>query len=333
MSDETTAQTPFDQITPDDFSRVDLAQHSEVEARLAVEGQVGASPNADPIAADSVAVEAVASDCAQLDGAPVEDVVSTDASASEPTIVTEDAPVQETVSGVSPIECVITPTVPIEPIVTDAVAIEPISVTEDPSFVDDPALAFSTSHPDGSELSPTPIAPPVTAAIIRPPMNSGGWTIPILCAGLALLAAAVIIPQTEDNRRLVYEREKLKVDLERVDRQITTNDEFLRKIAADATLAERLAQRQMKMIRQGTSVLELKGSGTDEMSPFQLVNVPAAEPLPPYQPVGGILGRAFSSRRMSLYLIGAGLMMTAFGLVMGSGPMSRIRNAAVSLTA
>ncbi len=51
------------------------------------------------------------------------------------------------------------------------------------------------------------------------------------------------------------------------------NGEFLQKVADSPNLAERLAQRQMKIIRQGTRVLELKGGREDEMSPFHLVNV------------------------------------------------------------
>ena len=41
-------------------------------------------------------------------------------------------------------------------------------------------------------------------------------------------------------------------------------------VANDANLAERLAQRQMKVYRAGTAVLELKRQGKDEMSPFLL---------------------------------------------------------------
>src|SRR5690242_14281732 len=46
------------------------------------------------------------------------------------------------------------------------------------------------------------------------PTRGGGWTIPILCAGIALIACCVLIPQADANRRLIYERQMLKMDLE-----------------------------------------------------------------------------------------------------------------------
>ena len=96
-------------------------------------------------------------------------------------------------------------------------------------------------------------------------------------------------------------------------------------------LAERLAQRQMKMVREGTSVLELKnvhhanaswggggGAGLrDSMSPYLLVSVPPPAPMPPYQPVGGTLARVCRHPKSQLYLTGVGLMLMACGLVLG----------------
>jgi hypothetical protein len=149
--------------------------------------------------------------------------------------------------------------------------------------------------------------------------STGAWTIPILCLGLALLACSAILPQVEDNRRAVWEREKLQRDLTQLDKQVETNDEFLAKLGNDPALAERLAQRQMKMIRSGTSVLELKGeTAKDEMSPFLLVNVPPPAPLADFKPAGGLAG-VFLDKRVSTYVMGAGFLLVAVGLVLG-GP-------------
>ncbi len=156
-----------------------------------------------------------------------------------------------------------------------------------------------------------------------PPRSSaGGWTIVLLCIGIALIACCVLIPQADENRRLAYQREKLKADLEQVERQISVNGEFLRLLSDDPTLAERLAQRQMKVIREGTSVLDIEGNtgARDDMSPFLLVNVPPPAPMPPYQPIGGVLARMCRDARSQLYLIGTGLMMMAVGLVLGYTP-------------
>jgi len=151
--------------------------------------------------------------------------------------------------------------------------------------------------------------------------RSGAWTIPLLCAGLALIAACMIIPQTEANRQIVYEREKLRADLEHLQKQVSVNAEFLKKVEDDSTIAERLAQRQMKFIRQGTSILELTDEQADkDLSPFILTNVPPPEPLGAYRPHGGHFAALCSQPRSQLYIIGAGLMLLAIGLVLGEAP-------------
>jgi hypothetical protein len=165
---------------------------------------------------------------------------------------------------------------------------------------------------------------------LGPPPRGGGWTVAVLCAGICLIACCVIIPQADANRRLVYEREKLKIDLESIREQVTTNDEFLRRVADDPNLAERLAQRQMKIIREGTRVLELKQDGAKggagggmlptDVSPFHLVAVAPPPPMPPYEPNGGRLARLCYDPHKRLYLMGTGLFLMAAGLVCGFGP-------------
>jgi len=169
---------------------------------------------------------------------------------------------------------------------------------------------------------------------LGPPPGGGGWTVAALCAGIGLIACCVIIPQADANRRLVYERERLKIDLDSIRKQVATNDEFLHRVADDPNLAERLAQRQMKIIREGTRVLELKrpgkaghGSGAgalsqtpDDVSPFHLVAVAPPPAMPPYEPTGGALAGLCYDPHRRLYLMGAGLFLMAAGLVCGFGP-------------
>ncbi len=78
----------------------------------------------------------------------------------------------------------------------------------------------------------------------------------------------------------------------------------------------------MKIIRAGTKVLTLKGEGETEMSPFQLTNLAPPPQLPPHQSRGGMLAAVCYNPRSRLYLIGAGLLMTAAGLVLGLGARS-----------
>ncbi len=152
------------------------------------------------------------------------------------------------------------------------------------------------------------------------PSHSSLWSIPLLCAGLSIIAVCVLVPQMELNRRLMAERNKLQADLDYTQRQLAMNDEFLKHVGADSGLAERLAQRQMKMIRQGTSVLELPGqSAGQEMSPFLLVSVGPPPGDVEYPGPRGVLGGVCATPRRQLYFSGLGMLMAAAGLVLGVG--------------
>jgi hypothetical protein len=153
----------------------------------------------------------------------------------------------------------------------------------------------------------------------EPPARGGGWTISVLCAGIALIACCVLIPQADANRRLAYERETLQRDMQNITQQIQVNQEFLRKVSDDPTLAQRLAERQMKVIPEGEHVVDLTHE-PEGMSPFQLVNVAPPAPLPPYRPVGGTLARICYGPHSRLYLIGMSLGLIATGLVLGASP-------------
>src|SRR5438552_17840202 len=105
----------------------------------------------------------------------------------------------------------------------------------------------------------------------------------MLCFGIAILACCLLIPAADDNRRLVWERERLKLDLEQIHKQVDVNGQFLKCVGDDPTLLERLAQRQMKLVRGGTSVLDLKSDGaTGDMSPYLLLSIPPPPPMPEY---------------------------------------------------
>jgi len=148
--------------------------------------------------------------------------------------------------------------------------------------------------------------------------DGSGWTIPILCLGLGLIAACVVIPQTEANRRLYYERQKLVRELDQIHQQAAVNEAFLKKLDTDPQLAERLAERQMGVVPAGEKELPLKTVGPDQpASPFLLVHIPPPAPLPTYQPVGGPLAELCRNEHSRLYLMGAAMFMVALGLVLG----------------
>jgi hypothetical protein len=175
------------------------------------------------------------------------------------------------------------------------------------------------------EIGPYRLNPPASSAYPQ----GGGWTITALCIGLGLIAACVIIPQADANRRLGYERDTLLLDLAQLRKQAAVNHEFLAKVEVDPQLVERLAQRQMKMFPQGETVLNLKdddsppagaedaAAAAQRVSPFSILRVPPPPSLPAYQPVGGTLAAACRQPQSQLYLLGAGMFLVAVGLVMG----------------
>jgi hypothetical protein len=153
----------------------------------------------------------------------------------------------------------------------------------------------------------------------RTPDRASAWTIPLLCAGIAIIACCMLIPAADENRRLVYEREKLRVDLEQIKKQVAVNEEFLRRVGDDPNLLERLAQRQMKLVREGTRVLELNGQDDQhDLSPFLLVTLPPPADLPPYRSIGGSFSELCRHPRSRLLLMGAGMLLIASGLVMSA---------------
>jgi hypothetical protein len=184
-------------------------------------------------------------------------------------------------------------------------------------------------HPSEATSAHRNFAPHTDEPRGRAAEPSSAWTIPLLCAGVAIIACCFVIPAADENRRLVYERERLKVDLEHIERQVAVNGEFLKHVADDPTLLERLAQRQMKMVREGNSVLELcdraipasqlQGQPLQqgEISPYPLLTVAPPEPLPPYQPMGGRFANLCREPRSRLALMGSALILVASGLVLG----------------
>lgn len=148
--------------------------------------------------------------------------------------------------------------------------------------------------------------------------GGGGWSLSLLCMGLGLVAFCLVVPAIEQNRQRLYDLKKLKLDLEQLQRQVAANDQFVKRVADDPSLAERLAQRQMRLIRQGTQTLELKDEANRaDMSPLALVAVPPPPPLEQYRPTGGKLAAICRNRHTQLYLLAAGMLLVAMGLVLG----------------
>jgi hypothetical protein len=189
-----------------------------------------------------------------------------------------------------------------------------------------PAIDRDADESNDAEDEPDEFADADDAADVPKQFQStgGGWTIPLLCLGIGLIACCVVIPQADANGRLFYERQMLQADLESVEKQVAVNGEFIKKVMDDPTLAERLAGRQMKTIRKGQKVLALKHEPADtDMSPFALVTVAPPALPPPYKPIGGGFASLCCDARSRLYIMGAAMTMIAAGLVLGVGSGSK----------
>lgn len=189
-----------------------------------------------------------------------------------------------------------------------------LAASESDQAEDDNLIAPFETIPE--EVEQEEAYPPCATA------DSGAWTISMLCMGLGLIAACLIIPQADANRRLVYERQQLRMELAQVQKQTSVNQEFLSKMESDPQLTERLAQREMHAVEQGEAIVNVKNDGsssTGSMSPFTLVNVPPPAALVPYRPVGGILAQLCLDPRSHIYILGMGMFCVAGGLVLG-GP-------------
>lgn len=157
--------------------------------------------------------------------------------------------------------------------------------------------------------------------------SSGAWfTIPAMCAGICLIACALIVGQVEENRQLAWQRAKLQTDLDHLQKQIATNADFVSRLSTDANLVERLAQRQMKMVREGAAVLELEGQETPaHSSPYRLVTIPPPPAVAPYEPAPGVMTHLFTHPQIRLYAYGIGAFLVAAGLILGASGSSEMR--------
>ena len=142
--------------------------------------------------------------------------------------------------------------------------------------------------------------------------------VPALCLGLGLVAVCLLVPQAEANRRLVVDRDQLRLDVAHADAQLAANDVFLSAAGTDPELAERLAQRQMRQIRRGATALPLGGAGVSAVTTVtDLVRVPEPPPVPAYVPPPDVLSQLTRTPRRQLCGLGGGLCLIAIGLVAG----------------
>ena len=202
------------------------------------------------------------------------------------------------------------PTAPVSPPPRRAIPVVPVW----------PGTAPLASRPS----APKPVAKPQPAQPApiptTPPMPTGAWwTIPLTFVGIAITACAVIVPNADENRRDTYELARIERDVDYFQRQSAVNQDFIRRIGTDATLAERLALRQLHRTREGAKVVALGGLKPDRFgaSPYAMTRLDPPADLPPYQPVPGKLGEWFLGDKRPQQMAGLGLCVAGAGVLLG----------------
>lgn len=149
--------------------------------------------------------------------------------------------------------------------------------------------------------------------------SSGGWwSYPALAVGIGIISCAIIVGQVEENRLISWQKNKLQQDVEHLREQVRVNQDFVDRLNVDEALVERLAQRQMKLVREGSAALELTGEKNEIRSPFTLVRVPPPPEVQPYRPDSGPLTGIFGTARRRVWAFGAGALLIAASLILGA---------------
>lgn len=159
------------------------------------------------------------------------------------------------------------------------------------------------------------------------PPSGGVWALPLLALGLGLVACCYLIPAADDTRRVMFERQRLEMELAGLKRQVALNAEFLDRIHGDRELALRLAARQRTQHEEGVGIISpaqarpgAGGLGNFAMSPFALVAAePATQPPASVPAVGGQLAALCRGSRARLVVLGIGMLACMIGLLGGGG--------------
>ena len=143
--------------------------------------------------------------------------------------------------------------------------------------------------------------------------------LPLVCAGLCLIAVCLLVPQAESNRRLAVERDQLQVDVAHAEAQLAVDGRFLAGAAGDPEVAERLAQRQLREIRGDATALPLTDGLPAITTAADMLRVPPPPPVSPYRPPAGILGDLTRTTHRQLLGLAGGLFLVGVGLILGPG--------------
>jgi hypothetical protein len=143
------------------------------------------------------------------------------------------------------------------------------------------------------------------------------WSLMLLSIGLLFVAASVLAPVVEENRRLRADLDQLRHELSSVMQQADVNQAYLEKLPTDPDLAARIALRQTRKPEAGTKVLDVDESepAPFEASPFVIAQLPSTRPDDAV-PTRAIPNLLIDSRKRILVLA-AGIFLIGAAVVFG----------------
>jgi hypothetical protein len=145
------------------------------------------------------------------------------------------------------------------------------------------------------------------------------WTMGLILAGFATVAACIYLPLRDENRRLEYELADLGAQAKYVQDQVAANAGFIDHVHVDPTLANRLLMRMTNKPIPGTAFLDQPDQAAFKSSPFELTRVDVPPALSPYHSdLPPVLGSLILDFRSRLVLLAAGIFLMGSGVILGT---------------
>ncbi len=147
------------------------------------------------------------------------------------------------------------------------------------------------------------------------------WALPLLALGLSLVACAVLIPASEENRLAEADRRRLEAQVASLERRVEVNNEFFHRLEKDAAIARRLQQRTLPPMPDG-EVAQLASADVGKtswaMSPLAMLEVEPVEAVMAPPQMKGLLPEWCRDGRHRLAVAGTGLFACLIALLAGS---------------
>jgi hypothetical protein len=145
------------------------------------------------------------------------------------------------------------------------------------------------------------------------------WTMLMIAVGLSTLAACVLLPLREENRRLAHAFAGIEAEAEFVRKQVDANEQFLSRVHEDPALVDRLVMRATRRPVAGQQFLDPQPVGSFNASPYAITQITPPPPQTPYvSDLHPALASLVTNVRSRVILIAAGLFLIGGAVIIGS---------------